>query len=67
LLLMDGILAPALTLPPAVLDCNSTRWERLVRMREQKFLWHLARCGKFVYVQLHGRSLDAFRVLPVEH
>lgn len=49
---MDGILAPALTKPPAVIDRSSTGWERLVRVGWEEFQWHLARWKEFVYVQL---------------
>ena len=49
---MDGILAPALTKPPAVIDRSSTGWERLVQVGWEEFWWHSARWKEFVYVQL---------------
>lgn len=50
--LMDVTLAPALTLPPAVFDCSSIGWERLVRDGWEEFLRHSNRCGKSVFVRL---------------
>ena len=54
MLLMDGILAPALTKPPAVIDRSSTGWKRLVQVGREEFWWHSARWKEFVYVQLQG-------------